>query len=191
MEFLNHIFGYLCGQGRCFEIDGRLLPVCQRCLGLYAAAAFTGFYLLITRCWRRGLPPACLVLLHGAMLLTALIAGLHIMDLGPTFRLLCGAWTGHIVVIWLTGATVHFYLPAQNQPLKPFAWTRSHIIEALFCAAAVSAFAPAFSHLRFLGWYFWNIVILIGALFLLGAVSCACVNLIRALVLRPKLNSSC
>ena len=68
METLTAIFGHLCGQGRPFVIDGAPLPVCQRCLGLYAGAAMTAAWLLASGVWRRGLPDRCILCVHLAML---------------------------------------------------------------------------------------------------------------------------
>ncbi len=38
MDSLTWIFSHICGQGRCFVIDGSPLPVCQRCLGTLTVA---------------------------------------------------------------------------------------------------------------------------------------------------------
>ncbi len=54
MDVLTTIFGHLCGQARCFVIDGVPLPVCQRCTGLYIGALLTGAWLLVSGVRRRG-----------------------------------------------------------------------------------------------------------------------------------------
>ncbi len=55
METLREIFSFICGQGRCFVVDGTALPLCQRCLGLYAGAFLTTIWLVTSGIWRRGL----------------------------------------------------------------------------------------------------------------------------------------
>jgi uncharacterized membrane protein len=192
MELISNIFHYICGQGRCFEIDGEVLPVCQRCFGLYAGAALTGMYLLLTRAWRRGLPNAAVVLLHSCLLIAALVGGLGVIDPGPMWRLLCGVWTGHVIMIWLIGASVHLYHLAHCRNPKIYAWRRRDQIEGLICAAVVSAFALSFTALDFLGWYFWTMVTTIGALFILGAVISVGVHVILLAILRkrPRLAAS-
>ena len=103
MENLTEIFSYICGRNRCFVIDGAALPVCQRCLGLYTGAFFTLVWLILTRTCRRGLSSRSITLLHIAMILTAMAGGIHLLDTGPRWRLLCGLWTGHVITLWLLG----------------------------------------------------------------------------------------
>ncbi len=100
---LGSLFSYVCGQGRCFVIHGSVLPVCQRCLGLYAAVVVSGTALLFSGTWRRGYPSRNKVVLHALMLLTAMLGGLHAIDGGPAWRLICGLWTGHVAVVWVSG----------------------------------------------------------------------------------------
>jgi hypothetical protein len=106
METLTAIFGHLCGQGRPFMIDGAPLPVCQRCLGLYAGAAMTAAWLLASGVWRRGLPDRRTMWVHAAMLMAAMLGGMHLLDPGPAWRLVCGLWTGHVAMLWLVGGAV-------------------------------------------------------------------------------------
>ena len=102
---IQELFSYVCGQGRCFVVDGMPMPLCQRCLGLYIAVVMTCAGILSMRTWQAGLPSARVAYAHIAMLLAALAGGIHIIDLGPTWRFMCGAWTGHVAILWLIGAT--------------------------------------------------------------------------------------
>jgi uncharacterized membrane protein len=92
---------HLCGQARCFTVDGVALPLCQRCLGLYLGALVTLAWLIATGIWRRGLPGKWVIAVHVAALLAAGAGGLHAIDAGPRWRLACGLLTGHVTAFWL------------------------------------------------------------------------------------------
>jgi uncharacterized membrane protein len=104
VDAVTDLFAHLCSQDRCFVLDGQALPVCQRCFGLYAGAAVTTTWLLLTGGWRCGLPNRPAGWVQGIVLFTAMLGGLHVVDGGPAWRLACGLWTGHVVTLWLTGA---------------------------------------------------------------------------------------
>ena len=91
----------VCGQARCFTVDGRALPVCERCLGLYLGVLLTLAWLIASGIWRRGLPGRCVLCVHAMALLTAGLGGLHVIDAGPCWRLTCGLLTGHVTASWL------------------------------------------------------------------------------------------
>jgi len=175
MDCLTDIFSHLCGQDRCFVVDGAALPVCQRCLGLYAGAAVTGAWLAMSGTWRRGLPSRSIVLVNVAMLLTAMAGGMHAIDLGPMWRLICGLWTGHVTILWLVLGAAHlFHLSrAVVRPQPP--WTRRDRLQAVALAAGLTMLAAAFGPLRWLGWDFWTAVVSLGAAMLLGALLAATV----------------
>jgi uncharacterized membrane protein len=117
MDALTYIFSHVCGQGRPFVLDGEALPVCQRCLGLYAGAALTGLWLVASGAWRRALPERSAAYAHIVMLLAAMAGGVHWLDAGPTWRLVCGLWTGHVAMLWLVGGAGHFLRLAGRVPL--------------------------------------------------------------------------
>jgi len=114
---LTEFFSHVCGQGRPFVLDGEALPVCQRCLGLYAGAALTGLWLVASGAWRRALPERSAAYAHIAMLLAAMAGGAHWVDAGPAWRLVCGLWTGHVAMLWLVGGAGHFLRLAGRVPL--------------------------------------------------------------------------
>jgi uncharacterized membrane protein len=181
MEFLTEIFSYICGRNRCFVIDGAALPVCQRCLGLYVGAFFTLSWLILTRTYRRGLPSWSVTMLHIAMILTAMVGGIHLLDLGPRWRLLCGLWTGHVITLWLIGAGIqlrlldkmigwHAYAKLRHVHPAPaqLSWQGKHKIGALLCILLLTLLAVFFPYLQILGWHFWSIIILLGLIGLGG-----------------------
>jgi len=166
MDFFYNIFHYICGQGHCFVIDSQALPVCQRCLGLYAGAALTGIWLLSRRRWHLGLPCLVVCLVHIVLLLTAMLSGVHIIDFGPIWRLICGLWTGHVVLMWLTGAVAQFNLLLGCRPEALTPWRMRDKTEAIICVVMVTAIALVFHEITWLGWYFWTAVVVVGILFL-------------------------
>lgn len=108
MDIAGDIFSLICGRWRCFIIEGAALPLCQRCLGIYAGAAITAGWLMAVGMRRRGLPPMGIILVNAAALLAAMLGGLHVIDSGPAWRLACGLWTGHVVMLWLFCAATFF-----------------------------------------------------------------------------------
>ncbi len=164
MELLTEIFSYVCGQNRCFIIEGEALPVCQRCLGLYAGVFFTLTWVILSRAYRRGLPSRSITLLHIGMILTAMAGGMHLLDTGPRWRLLCGLWTGHVVTLWLLGGGIQLrFLSSRRSVLQP-PWRIQEKIGASITAGLVTLLAVLFPYLQILGSFFWSIVILLGFL---------------------------
>ena len=164
------IFSHLCGQGRCLLVEGVPLPVCQRCLGLYIAAAVTGAYLIVSGAWRQGYPARRAIVVHSLMLMAAMLGGLHLIDFGPTWRLVCGLWTGHVAMIWLLGGARSLQMSvwppdqpteARDKHARPVGW----LAPVLYGVAAwgfVSA-QPG-------GWWIWTSLAAVGAGFLLLAI---------------------
>ena len=168
-ETLVALFSHLCGQGRVFVVDGCALPVCERCFGLYAGAALTGLWLLASGTWRRGLPDRPVVLANIAMLLAAMAGGLHLVDAGPAWRLVCGLWTGHVALLWLIGAAGHFHRAARSGPPHP-PWPLPLRLQALAAAPALALLAVLFTRLVTRGWVLWTALIVLGAAALLAAL---------------------
>jgi uncharacterized membrane protein len=158
---LSAIFSHLCGQGRCFDIDGSALPVCQRCLGLYVGALLTAAWVLSARLWRRGLPAWSVFVANLAMLLAALLGGLHVLDLGPRWRFACGLWTGHVVTLWLIGAAGALWLAQSGRVELP--WRRSDKAAGVLAGPLLAGLAAMFDRLQPLGWWFWSIAAVAGA----------------------------
>jgi len=163
MESLAELFQHVCSQGRCFSIGEAPLPVCQRCLGLYAGFAVTVVWLTLSGIGRRGLAPNGILALHVGVLLAAMAGGLHWIDPGPRWRLTCGLWTGHVAAMWLLGGTVEqlrlrSLRPERDGPASAGAWPRSCAIQAVVALPLLSAAALAFPALAGLGWWFWTLL---------------------------------
>ncbi len=187
-QTLQALFANLCGQGRCFIVDGEALPVCQRCLGLYAATAFTGICLLITGTWRKGLPPCGVGLLHSVMLLIAMLSGLHIIDAGPTWRLMCGLWTGHVVITWLlTGSAVlsGLSLRVPSSSSRARLWiSRGDVSPVLYALAAI-----LFTNTPLSGWWIWSILACVGVIMAMTAVLIGAAMITLRLFRNPRMVS--
>jgi uncharacterized membrane protein len=176
MDLLTHIFGHLCGQSRCLVIDGTSLPVCQRCTGLYIGALLTAAWLLTTQIRRRGVPPASVAWGYGAALIAALFGGIHVLDFGPRWRLLCGLWTGHVVLVWLfTGAT-QLWAWSRGRSSESLVWTRRETLAAWVALAALAAVALAWPAPLSGPWSVWACATVAG-----GAMLAA--TAVRAIVL--------
>ncbi len=181
MDIVTQFFSYLCGQGRCFIVDGQALPICQRCFGLYVGAALTGGWLLVTGLWKRGLPGRKVIILNLIVLLTAMLGGIHLIDLGPRWRLLCGLWTGHVAILWLAGGASQLYFSLRRT--KP-GWHRKHHIQAFIILAALTTLGMIFPWLTWPGAIFWIVTVIIGVLILCTTFVAAITAAIRWGVLR-------
>jgi uncharacterized membrane protein len=159
---LSELFGYLCGQGRCFVIGGEPLPVCQRCLGVYVGAAVTMLWMLASGVFRHGLPPRLVAVIETVSLAAAMIGGLHALDVGPAWRMLCGLWTGHVAVVWLVGASVQLFGTGSSGGTHATRWRRGQIIQGAGAPVVLALFVLAPTHLRNTGWWFWTVVALVG-----------------------------
>jgi hypothetical protein len=176
------IFSHLCGQGRCFVIDGEVLPVCQRCLGLYLGAALTAAWIVVGRLWRRGLPPTTIVVANAAALAAAMLGGLHAIDAGPRWRLACGLWTGHVALLWLTSAGAHLWRAGRANVRADDPWRRGDRLAALAALPALACLAIGFDRLTFLGRDFWSTAAALGAACLAGGLVLAAAGVARWLV---------
>ncbi len=191
MDLLRELFGHLCGQGRCFVVDGATLPVCQRCLGLYVAAAVTGAWVVLARLWRRGLPPLAVVVGHLVVLTGAMLGGLHVIDSGPLWRLICGLGTGHVLLLWLVVGSACL-CRAGRVGEAPQRWRRVDSVLALVVAGLLAVAEVGSATIPWLGrlgeapgaeavvggapswaWRFWTILAAGGVVALAAAGLCA------------------
>src|SRR4030042_1569635 len=107
MSALNYFFSFLCSQDplRSFAIEGRLLPFCQRCTGLYIGLGITSFFLLPSRLYKKGLPPTSVIYVNIASLLIMPVFGFHLLDPGPAWRFWSGLLYGNAVASLLMPST--------------------------------------------------------------------------------------
>jgi len=101
-DLLRHVFGWVCGQNpaHTWMPGGEVLPLCQRCTGVYAGALVAG---LLHLAWRP-VPTPGWRWLNGAFLLFMLPSGLYWIPQNPELR--CGSGIlfgfGLVAFLWLT-----------------------------------------------------------------------------------------
>jgi hypothetical protein len=162
IETATELFSYICGQSRSFLADGALLPVGQRCLGLYVGALLTVPWLLGTGIWRRGLPSWSVFHVNVAVLFAAMLGGLHVIDPGPLWRFAFGLWTGHVATLWLVGAAVHFWSLSQPDARAELPWRATEKVQGMAFPVALAGLAASFPMLLPLGWSFWTATAFLG-----------------------------
>lgn len=101
-ELLRHVFGWVCGQNpaHTWSPGGELLPLCQRCTGVYAGA-FAAAVLHLA--WRPAPTPRWLWL-NGAFLLFIMPSGFCWIPQNPELRCVSGILFGFglVAFLWLT-----------------------------------------------------------------------------------------
>jgi uncharacterized membrane protein len=97
MAFLTCFFAHICGQVHCWQLGVQVLPMCQRCTGLYVGGA----YALLTWWWFRPRPTSLMVWAHGIMLLVMAPFGFHLVAHGADVRTLTGQLFGFGLVYYL------------------------------------------------------------------------------------------
>jgi uncharacterized membrane protein len=181
LTWLSDFFSHLCGQGRCFIVDGAALPVCQRCLGLYAGAAVTSAWLLLSGMWRRGFPGRAAVAMEVLALALAILGGVHIIDTGPRWRFACGLWSGHVILLWLAAGA------ACLRAGEPRDWPRSQNRVALLFPPAMALLAAGAGLALGAGRLVWSAMALAGLAALVVAFLSAVAALVAAAVSRLRM----
>jgi len=173
MDTVTGIFSAVCGQNHCLPAGGALLPVCQRCLGLYVGALLTAAWLAATGLWRRGLPSWSVFVVHVAVLLAAMFGGLHAWGDSPAMKVACGLWTGHVAMLWLVGGAVHLRLGSRRAGGPQLPWRTRDKLQALAAPLLLAGLAAAAPRAMALGWWPWTAAALLGAaaLLLAGALA--------------------
>lgn len=99
MDSLESLFSIVCGQnpGHTWTPGGELLPVCQRCTGLYAGATLAILLQLVFR----PRPTARYLWVHGALLLQMVPQGFHLVPQEPLSRTISGVLFGAGLVAFL------------------------------------------------------------------------------------------
>jgi polyferredoxin len=163
MDLLTAIFSHLCGQKHVFTADGAALVVCQRCLGMYVGAALTAGWLAGSGLWRRGLASWGVFLAQEAAILLAMLGGVHVWGHSPTGRVLCGLWTGHVVLAWLVGGGGHLWRLARRPVSPQLPWRRGDKLQAAAGPMVLVGVAWLTPHAMGLGWTFWSLAAAVGA----------------------------
>ena len=173
VDTARELFSHICGQDRAFVADGMLLPVAQRCLGLYVGALLTALWLFGSGIWRRGLPSGSIVWLNVALLFAAMLGGLHVIDPGPLWRFACGLWTGHVCLLWLSSVAVQFLRLSRTGALEVLPWRTMDTVQGLALPAALVGLAALLPMLLALGWRFWTAAASLGVVVLATAITAA------------------
>ncbi len=100
LEFLNHLFGCICGQNpdHTWSPGGVLLPFCQRCMGLYVGA----FVAAALHLALRPVPTNRWLWLNGGFLLFMVPFGFHWLPQGAVLRTITGVLFGFGLVAFLS-----------------------------------------------------------------------------------------
>ena len=107
MTVFSYIFSFLCSQdpSRSFTIGGHMLPFCQRCTGVYLGLGITFIYLLVSRHYKKGLPPRSVIYVNIVSLLVMPVFGFHFLDPGSAWRFWSGLIYGNAIAYLLLPAT--------------------------------------------------------------------------------------
>jgi uncharacterized membrane protein len=101
-ELLRHVFGWVCGQNpaHTWSPGGELLPLCQRCTGVYVGA----FAAALLHLARRPAPAPRWLWLNGAFLLFIMPSGFYWIPQNPELRCASGILFGFglVAFLWLT-----------------------------------------------------------------------------------------
>jgi uncharacterized membrane protein len=114
-ELLRHVFGWVCGQNpaHTWSPGGELLPLCQRCTGVYVGAFAAA---LLHLAWRPAPTPRWLWL-NGAFLLFMMPSGFYWIPQNPELRCASGILFGFglVAFLWLTLPENHFRSDRGNE----------------------------------------------------------------------------
>jgi len=119
MNWLAQIFSHVCGQAHCWAPGGVVMPVCERCLGLYLGALWS-LGLILTL---RAAPSRALVWLHGMAMLAMPPFGYHFVPHGPIVRTVTGFLFGVGMVYYLVlipADVLHLERFTSNRPVIPY-----------------------------------------------------------------------
>jgi uncharacterized membrane protein len=166
MNLLNHIGSFVCHQDptRTMLLGNALLPLCARCVGIYASFLFAWIGLSIvpkTRRWVLTSPlealPAIAFLTTGLILSVAEAA--KYFTLSPTERMLAGAAAGTGLALMLR--------PIYNQLIAKTSKGRNSFIIAFFvCCGAITALGLTSLWDTHLGYYFLILTSIGGLIFM-------------------------
>jgi uncharacterized membrane protein len=126
---LHHLFAFVCGQysDHTWAPGGIMLPVCQRCIGLYAGAAVA----MALHLWLRPRLSARFLEMHGAFLLLMVPFGFHWLPQGPVLRAITG-------VLFAFGVVTYLWLPQRQMANRKWQKNNSRSSGVLYTAILVA-----------------------------------------------------
>jgi uncharacterized membrane protein len=139
LPVLHHLFAAVCGQdpGHTWAPGGLLLPLCQRCTGLYVGAGIAALLHL----WLRPKLSGRFLEVHGAFLLFMAPFGFHWLPQGPCLRAVTGVVFGFgiLTFLWLpisasVMASTHW---AATRPVDPMRASLSYAFMVVLTLVAV------------------------------------------------------
>jgi hypothetical protein len=166
---LTDIFSHICGQRSCFVVDGAVLPVCQRCLGLYLGSLLTAGWLAATGLWRRGLGSWSVFLVNELTLLAAMLGGLGLWGDSPMWKLTCGLWTGHVAMLWLIGGGGHLWRLSRPSRAGQLPWRKLEKLQGVTAPLLLAALAWVVPSMLPIGGRVWALAAACGAVVLAAA----------------------
>ena len=173
-----HIFSFLCNQdpSRSFTIAGHLMPVCQRCTGVYTGMGLTFLWLFVNHYHKKDLPSISIVYVNIICLLVMPIFGFHLLDPGPAWRLWSGLVYGNAIASLFLPATLIIcndkrnFFCIKDSPAISF-WILFMFLNSI----------PLWFPVQSL-WFYYTVLLLmlVGLLYVLFGVSAVIVSLIKA-----------
>jgi hypothetical protein len=106
-----------------------------------------------------------------------MLGGLHVLDPGPAWRMLCGLYTGHIAILWLIFSTQSCRALLRPSPATPL-WSRRNLAQLYIAPMLLALLAILFPHIS-TGYYLWITLASLGIALLLLAT----LNTLRTLTL--------
>jgi hypothetical protein len=97
MEFLRHLFSFVCSQVNCWSAAGVSTIACQRCTGLYIGSCIAAVLFALFR----PRPTPLSLWLHGLMMLVLVPFGYHLVPHGSLVRAATGQLFGYGMAYYL------------------------------------------------------------------------------------------
>lgn len=161
MDWLYDLFSAFCGQGadRCFVLSGRLLPICQRCLGLYCGLLIGVALASVVFPRAAVVPGGTGKVFIGIAIACMFVMGFHFVDPGPITRFVSGYVYGYALIWLVHGIAKGWFF---GRPYRTARFREELIfigLSGVLCALLVFALEVswdgaflAFAGLALLGW---------------------------------------
>ncbi len=169
METLHLFFSHICGQHHCWTMAGFVLPMCQRCTGLYVG----GLWAMICLLAFRPRPTSRVLWAHGMMLLIMAPFGYHLIPHGAVVRVVTGLLFGFGLTYYLV-LNPALQLALFNKPANAprYFFALAALVPAVLLAVRSDSIAVAWAlSLAALGGVLLYAVLLATNIFLLPVLS--------------------